>query len=392
MTGWTTPADVERKLRRRWQAGTFLARYAEGLPWEPLALPLRGPSATEVGSDLERVRSWVRSWERAAPRLGRLEHRRVGGRMVGANHLPGKLWLDSYQQLWSALGVTREAARFVDLVDAARAETPRLVEWMLRHPLRVLELGEEWRGIVDTVRWIDARPGGQLYLRQVDVPGVDTKFIDRHRATLAALLDLQLGPGRIDRDRPRSDFAGRYGFRQRPQYVRLRTLGAGQRLAGGFTEWSVRVDELAEAPPEARTVFVVENETTYLALPPVPDAVAVLGSGYAAAVLESLPWLSDRDLVYWGDIDTHGFAILDRLRRRFPHARSMLMDRATLLAHQGQWVREATPHVAALAHLHPAEAALYRDLVEDVFGSRVRLEQERIRFSTVEQAVATAAR
>ena len=41
------------------------------------------------------------------------------------------------------------------------------------------------------------------------------------------------------------------------------------------------------------------------------------------------------DLVYWGDLDTHGFAILNRLRECFPHARSMLMDRATLLAHPG---------------------------------------------------------
>lgn len=54
----------------------------------------------------------------------------------------------------------------------------------------------------------------------------------------------------------------------------------------------------------------------------------------------------------WGDIDTHGFAILDRLRRHFPQVRSMLMDRATLLAHEGQWVTEQAQHVA-----HPGKPA-----------------------------------
>ena len=50
-------------------------------------------------------------------------------------------------------------------------------------------------------------------------------------------------------------------------------------------------------------------------------------------VLEPLGWLTDLDLVYWGDIDTHGFAILNRLRHRFGNARSMLMDR-TICADQ----------------------------------------------------------
>ena len=31
-------------------------------------------------------------------------------------------------------------------------------------------------------------------------------------------------------------------------------------------------------------------------------------------------WLADCDLHYWGDLDTHGFAMLDRLRSMFPSA------------------------------------------------------------------------
>ncbi len=36
--------------------------------------------------------------------------------------------------------------------------------------------------------------------------------------------------------------------------------------------------------------------------------------------LAEASWLKERDLFYWGDIDTHGFAILDQLRGHFPHA------------------------------------------------------------------------
>jgi hypothetical protein len=46
---------------------------------------------------------------------------------------------------------------------------------------------------------------------------------------------------------------------------------------------------------------------------------------------------------------------------------------------------------AHLPHLTADEAALYRDLVEDVFGPAVRLEQERIGYPMLEAAVSALA-
>jgi hypothetical protein len=63
------------------------------------------------------------------------------------------------------------------------------------------------------------------------------------------------------------------------------------------------------------------------------------------------------------------------------------MDRATLLGHRGQWVTEPRPTAAVLDLLDAEEADFYRDLVEGVFGSSVRLEQERIRFAVIERAL-----
>jgi len=133
---------------------------------------------------------------------------------------------------------------------------------------------------------------------------------------------------------------------------------------------------------------VIENEITYLAFPLPGDAIVIFGGGYAVDVLESLGWLADLDLVYWGDIDTHGFVILSRLRQRFERARSMLMDRATLLAHRDQWVIEPRPAFGRLDLLDPDEAELYRDLVDGTLGPSVRLEQERIGFAAIGQALA----
>jgi hypothetical protein len=133
-------------------------------------------------------------------------------------------------------------------------------------------------------------------------------------------------------------------------------------------------------------VYVVENEITYLAFPLTEGVMVVFGAGYAVSVLEPLDWLAGVDLVYWGDIDTHGFAILDRLRRRFPHARSMLMDRGTLLAHRSQWVSEPNPSAGRLDLLNAEESQLYHHLVADALGPSVRLEQERVSFAAIHQA------
>jgi hypothetical protein len=170
--------------------------------------------------------------------------------------------------------------------------------------------------------------------------------------------------------------------------VRFR-LGPG--LAwGGFRELAVRADELTGPPPGTARVFIVENEVTYLALPLADDAIVILGGGYAIGLLEPLRWLADLNVVYWGDIDTHGFVILDRLRRHFPDVASMLMDRDTLLAHRSQWVTEAGPARASLTALSPEESGLYQSLVEGDYGPAVRLEQERVRFGSVWCAMGAA--
>ena len=255
--------------------------------------------------------------------------------------------------------------------------------------MRVLELEACWAEIVGTVRWIDDCQQPDMYLRQVDVPGVDTKFIEQHRGVLGDLLELQLAAERINLDAPRSDFTGRYRFRKKPQHVRFRLLSGGGIKLGyrQFSELSVRTNELTAAPPGITAVYVVEMRSLTWRSP-----------------LSKVPWWSLAEVMRrprWnhspgsptptsstgGDIDTHGFAILNRVRQRFPQTRSMLMDRATLLAHRSHWVTEPSPTDDPLELLNQNEARLYRDLVSNALGQSVRLEQERVRFSALEQAL-----
>ncbi|MBK7250517.1 MAG: transposase [Gammaproteobacteria bacterium] len=127
-------------------------------------------------------------------------------------------------------------------------------------------------------------------------------------------------------------------------------------------------------------VFITENETNFLAFPQVPQAIVVFGAGYGWEALARAAWLHRCRLHYWGDIDTHGFAILDQLRGYFPHAGSLLMDRETLRVHRAHWGEEPEPARHDLSRLTTDEQAVYDDLRFDRIQPRLRLEQERVGF------------
>jgi len=112
----------------------------------------------------------------------------------------------------------------------------------------------------------------------------------------------------------------------------------------------------------------------------------IFGKGYGFESISQAHWLQECPLYYWGDLDTHGFAILDQLRHIFPHAQSFLMDRNTFLDHREFWVLEESPVNRTLTHLTPEEQAFYQELVNGNHGKAIRLEQERIPYNRVQEA------
>ena len=132
---------------------------------------------------------------------------------------------------------------------------------------------------------------------------------------------------------------------------------------------------------------MTENETNFLAFPPVVGSIVLFGAGYGWDALAKARWLNQCAIHYWGDIDTHGFAILDGLRSRFTHAESLLMDRAILMAHETLWGQEESPVIHDLPRLTPEEQILYYDLRDNRIRYGLRLEQERIGFAFLERAL-----
>ena len=386
MTDWTSPADLKAQLLRLWDRDELLGAEF------PLQLRLRGPTSAALSERFDAVRAWVAELQQGSSKGYRLVLREVRHRVIGSNSLPSEAWVDTLDDALRLTGKAREGRAFGELLAATRQQQPGLVPWLQCQPRRALTLADDWPQLLTIVAWLLAHPRPGLYLRQVDLPGIHSKFIEAKRAVLTELLDQVLPPHAVDAAaRGAGQFAARYGFRDKPLRVRLRFLDPQHSawVPGSDAYYTISAPAFVGLDPPVRRVFITENEINFLTFPPVTDSLVVFGAGYGFDALAQAAWLHQRMLHYWGDIDTHGFAILDQLRSHFPHALSLLMDRDTLLAHQNQWVTEQQPTQRDLPLLDRDERQLYDDLRwRRLREEPLRLEQERIAYGSVEQKLA----
>lgn len=412
---WTTPTDIRAQLQRLWDDQSLLAdvvddvasvtrdlSYQQSQPRPPdplvsfpLTLRFRKPAPRELATSYEQARDWIKSLElgsKSALGFGYdIVWDETNHRVIGRNVSPAAVVVPTRSDALALLAKDDASAQFTHLARRTLELFPELVDWLRRKPLKVVEEAAHWERVLSVLSWFRAHPKSRRYIRQVDVAGADTKFIERRKALLAELLDIVLPPGAVEQTHTGlSQFEARYGLAAKPSLVRFRILDPALALSG-LTDLTVRADEFSRLGIDAKRVFVVENEINGLAFPPVEGGLVIFGLGYAIDLIRAAEWLGRCELHYWGDIDTHGFAMLDLLREAFPGVRSLLMDKNTLVTSTAHWAMEDVPHIASLLRLTTQEAELFDDLRFDRLGRGVRLEQERIPFGEVIAAIASAA-
>ncbi|OQY35714.1 MAG: hypothetical protein B6241_00555 [Spirochaetaceae bacterium 4572_59] len=352
-------------------------------------LPLRSTergrrSSSEISSRFDEVRRWIRSLdERPDNVFWELEKRVVNHRELGRNSLPCALLFTDEQNFLGFLGKKKEYKSYLKLSETLSSVFPELRGWCLEKPHSLLEFETDWERLIRILYWIKENPRPGIYLRQLSLEGVDTKFIEGHRGILTALLDRVLPSSSFDeRFKGVRNFEKRYGFLSRPDLIRFRFASPGDSYSG-FSDLTVPAEEFRRMNPNVSKVFVVENDITALSFPLIADSLVVFGRGYHFDAMEGAAWINKKELYYWGDLDSHGFAILAQFREKYPHARSVLMDRECFLNHKAHWGREDKPAPSVAKALTSDEAQLMKDLIDNRYGEKLRLEQEFIPYEYV---------
>lgn len=412
---WTTAKDVRAQLMRLWGRGDMLRKVLSQALFShdvehsfellgstvdfPYKLKFKKPKSSDYGQRYADVRSWLTL-------LSKIRHTRVESveirlSQLGRNLVPESLWIDSIQDAIALIGKGRDVEGFVEIVRHTLRQPSEiqqvLIPWINKFPLKSLEYAQEWEQLLLVHSTIVRHADSALYLRQVSVSGVDTKFIEAHRSVLGEWLDFTMPAESInDQYTGQRGFAKRFGFRDKPVRTRLRSLDSERPLLvlpgqervienQPFYTADVTLDHsiVSLLNPQHSHIIITENEINYLSLPRLANTIAIFGSGYGLQAIGDIGWIKRGKVFYWGDIDTHGFAILNELRASLPEVKSLLMDSETLLAHESFWVSEPKPANRKLTRLFESEKTLYRELVENRFGVGVRLEQEQIDYQFV---------
>lgn len=342
----------------------------------PLSVSLGVPTEKDVAGDASGVRRWVDAWANwSGP--GKVSWVSRQWACLGTQQLPASLELATPLEAASVLGHGRRWRIVEQRYQLLIERWPQLAgQSVIGKYFSVLSdySDQDFSRLLAMLDWLEQNPASGLAPRQLPVAGLDTKWLEKRTGLITDFLR------NIRGDDAPGDFYSTCGLRRPAPRIRLRILCPKLRqTVGGLNDIEAPLTEVAQLPINPQHVLIVENLETGLALPDMDGVVAFMRLGNAVTMLAEVPWLQGCDITYWGDIDTHGYAILNRARSLFPNLVSVLMDQETFVSYQDLWVEEdAQCPEATLPSLMEHESVVFHRLKDGRWGRQLRLEQERI--------------
>lgn len=366
------PEEIRTALRSRWD-GQWRSWLYGGGEW-PQRFALGAPNEASARAQWDEFREWVAAWRQFEE--GQITFLARRWPALGAQEVPTHVSFDGPAAIAATLGAKeRDLWHCAEVRCGERLKAWPDCEWELRRIADWMGSArpEDYARFVSVVDWLTANPKSGLWLRQLPVRGLDTKWVEANIGPLRHVLARRLGR---DASGPFAELAGLATDAPRR---RVRMLDPTLRsIIGGLEDITISLHALARLELPVRVALVVENQQTALAFSDMPGAMLFVGGGFAATELREVAWLQRVPVLYWGDIDNAGFAILHALRAHLPQVRSVLMDEETLLRHRPMWTGDDSRSGAVLSRLTPDEQDIYCKLGAAAWGPAVRLEQERI--------------
>lgn len=220
--------------------------------------------------------------------------------------------------------------------------------------------------------WFTSNDAHGYTPRQVPIPGVHAKWLNTHQPDILALT------GR--------DTLGL--LPRHPARIHFTYLDPTYLASGARTHDSATVGDSFTPAYRPQIVLISENKDTAIHFPPLVNAIAVEGAGYGGGTAAAFDWLTQAPrLYYWGDIDAHGYEILNGFREAGVPVRSILMDLATFEEFEPYGTttdvtgKPLDTTAKPLPLLTDPERAAYLHITDPHWSGHRRIEQERIPLS-----------
>lgn len=376
---------LRKKLSRLEANGKLYVALAEGSEVPYLSMPLKRPQDIETSWD--ELLAWQDFWRKAPKASGghslwHAEEKRKQTASFGKQLMPVRVFIDTPEDAMALLGLTKKKKEFLAGLSAVESQMPSLRDWYLTYFGRIS--AEDFFPVVLSIaRFMLEQEQRKGYLREMAIPGVDTKFLENHNFLVRTLWNAIFPENTAES----SDELWEKLFVQKvpTPSICVRSLDEYLRFAG-VRKLFLSQDDIADFQPPHRRIFITENKVNGYTFPDAEDSLILFGMGYGVLEMaESAPWLADKEIYYWGDLDHDGFNILSNLRKVLPEMKihSFLMDKETLLTYVDPKVKDTGNTTTIPDYLTVSEKMAWK-LIHD---NGWRLEQERIPHEKVEWAV-----
>ncbi|MBP3365907.1 MAG: hypothetical protein J6K96_02820 [Treponema sp.] len=342
-----TPEEINQKANNQFKE--ILKQFAQGkTESEIFPLVIRGCNSDflkDLKTDKDKIDVLIKNCKEKTGKGYSLVFAEKKTKANGSQTVIKKIQFETKDDYLAFTKLKNEFEYFMKSIEVVRNEMRNtdvdIEKWIAGNISKLCDVENErqnpgyWSKICECAHYLSRNKNSALYLRQLPLK-VHTKFIEQNEQIIHSLITEK----KIGRT-----FEDEYGLKSKPHLIRFRRLDKNfqfEMKIPGTENAEIAAGELSLASEDfsklekvferlkIKNIYIVENEIVYLTFPQIQNALCIWGHGYTCSVLQTVSWLKNFNLFYFGDLDEHGFDILSKFRANFPNTKSLCMNRAVL--------------------------------------------------------------
>jgi hypothetical protein len=369
--------ELSQKLKTTYKQAGHLKAYLNNETFS-LTIKFKHLSEKNIEQNFTEICTWIEELKTSSFDI---TFQSIAYRSLGKQTIPNVLIMNR-ENFLKHLSKQNIFNQHINLIEESLKSFPNLKTLLIEKPKLIMEYDKVWKKLLKVCNYFTRYFQPNLYIRELNIEGIDTKFIESHKKVLDLMLSTILDTEVVKL--AQNGFEKRYGLKYDLPSIRFRILDESLYVMG-LCDISLPLNEFKNLNIACDNIFITENKINGLSFPNIKSSMVIFGLGYGVESLKEVKWLENRKLYYWGDIDTHGFAILSQIRSYFSNIESILMHEEVINNYKSMATEEplAKRFMGELKYLTKNEENIFNNLKKNSYANEFRLEQERIPMSNI---------